>query len=101
MKITRKKTKAGHTLCCEGELTIYTVAAAKKILLGNLDEVIDSIALDLGNVNKLDTAGLQLLLFVKHIMADCNKKLYVKNSNEEIDSIFKEFDLADQFMPEH
>lgn len=101
MKITKKKTKAGHTLVCDGELTIYTAEVAKKILLGNLDEVVESIALDLSNVSKLDTAGLQLLLFTKTIMADSNKHFYVKTSNEHVDGIFKLFDLNDQFMWEH
>jgi anti-sigma B factor antagonist len=100
MKITRKKTKVSHTLTCDGELTIYTVAAAQKILLGNLEEAIESIALDLSNVSKLDTAGLQLLLFTKNIMADGNKHFYIKVSNEHVDSVFRTFDLINEFMLE-
>lgn len=94
MKITRKKNKTGHTLSCDGELTIYTVAAAKKVLLGNLDEAVESVALDLTGVTEFDTAGLQLLLFAQQIMAECNKHFYVKNSNEHVDSVFNAFNLT-------
>lgn len=97
MKITRKKTKTGHTLILDGELTIYTVAAAKKSLLGTIDELVESVALDLRGITKLDTAGLQLLLFTQQIMADSNKHFYVKNSNEHVEGIFSAFALTDRF----
>lgn len=101
MKISRKKIKNTQVLVCEGELTIYTVAEAKSTLLAPLEENVDSVALDLSAVNSLDTAGLQLILFAKTVLADSNKHLGIKKSNEHVDSILQAFDLTDQLMLEH
>ncbi|HEY6528320.1 MAG TPA: STAS domain-containing protein [Cellvibrionaceae bacterium] len=100
MKISRKKHKTLQILACSGELTIYTVATTKNDILNNLDDAIETVALDLRDVSKLDTAGLQLLLFAKHSMADSNKRLYVKTSNDHVDNVFKIFGVADQFILE-
>ncbi len=100
MKISRKNTKSGSTFLCDGELTIYTVTAAKSELLTDFENTIDPIALDLKQVSELDTAGVQLLLFTKKIMADNNKRIYLKNSNERVDGILNNFDVATQFILE-
>lgn len=100
MKISRKHAKSGSTFLCDGELTIYTVAAAKAELLNDSDNSIDPIALDLKHVSELDTAGVQLLLFTKKIMADNNKRIYLKHSNEYVDGVLNNFDVATQFILE-
>jgi anti-sigma B factor antagonist len=100
MKISRKKSKGSQILICDGELTIYTVAKAKSELLSPIDEGVDSVVLDLSAVSSLDTAGLQLILFAKSILADSNKRLRIKKSNEHIDSILQAFNLTNQLMLE-
>lgn len=100
MKIIRKNTASGSSLICEGDLTIYTVAVAKTELLNDYGNLRNPIALDLKKVNELDTAGVQLLLFIKKFLTDNNMQLYLKNSNEHVDGILNTFEVASQFILE-
>ena len=62
MAATAQKIKK---LRIEQEMTIYTAAEMKAQLTGLLKEGTE-LELDLSQVGELDTAGLQLLILVKH-----------------------------------
>jgi anti-anti-sigma factor len=53
------------TFAPEGELSIYTAAEQKQVLLQMLEQA-DAAALDLSKVAMLDSAGLQLLILARH-----------------------------------
>lgn len=85
----------------DGELTIYNVSSAKSMLLDDIHNTIEPIALDLSNVIDIDTAGIQLLLFTKKIFSENNKHIYLSKSNDQVDTAFKIFDIAHHFTVEH
>lgn len=101
MKITWENNKTGSSLMLEGELTIYNVGSAKSMLLDDIQNTIEPIALDLSNVSDIDTAGIQLLLFTKKIFTENNKHLYLSKSNDYVDGALKIFDIANHFILEH
>lgn len=97
MNISCKNTKSGTLLSVEGDLTIYTVAQAKHALFDDYDTFVSPIALDLENLSEIDTAGLQLLLFMQKNLSNDNKKLHIAKSNEHVDAILKTLDVATYF----
>lgn len=101
MKVTRKNNKSGTLLSVDGDLTIYTVAQAKQTLLEDYEKFSSPVALDLHAVSEIDTAGLQLLLFMHKLITGLNKTLHVTKSNEQVDSIFNTLDVATYFALEN
>lgn len=101
MKINWENTPSGSSLTMDGELTIYNVTMAKSMLLDDIQNTHDPIALDLANVSDIDTAGVQLLLFSKKIFSENNKRLYLSKSNEHLDAALKNFDVTAYFTPEN
>ncbi len=101
MNITRKTTKSGTSLSIEGELTIYSVHQAKQDLLQDYNNFADQVALDLHKVSELDTAGIQLLLFLQHFLQGLNKKLHLVKSNEQVDETLAALDIAGHFTLEN
>jgi anti-anti-sigma factor len=99
MKITHKKTKAGTVLILDGELTIYTIAQAKKELLHDYEKLQSPINLDLHGVSEIDTAGIQLLLFAHKLFNDIQKKLCIEKSNEHVDNVLSSLDVVTHFNP--
>ncbi|MDO9106712.1 MAG: STAS domain-containing protein [Methylovulum sp.] len=63
-----------QTLAIEDELSIFTAAAQKPVLLAFLDSG-DDLELNLARVNEIDTAGLQLLILLKREAAQRGKAL--------------------------
>ena len=97
MKVTRKNNKSGTQLSVEGDLTIYTVALAKQTLLEDYENFSSPVALDLKGVSEIDTAGLQLLLFTHKVLNGINKPVHVTKSNEHVDAILTNMDVATYF----
>lgn len=62
------------TLSIEGDLTIFTVAEQKLLLLDFL-HTDDQLELNLANIEEIDTAGLQLLILIKREAARTGKLL--------------------------
>lgn len=100
MNISRKKSKDTSTLIFEGDLTIYYVTQIKDELFADYEKLADKIALDLGAVGEIDTAGVQLLLFAKKFFASVHRPLFISKSNESIDSVLMALDLNTQFAME-
>jgi len=101
MNISRKNNKSGTALNVDGELTIYTVTQAKHALLEDHENFTSPVALDLRNVSEIDTAGLQLLLFVQKHLASLDKKLHLVKSNEHVDALLENLDVATYFTLEN
>ncbi len=100
MNISRKKSKDTSTLVLEGDLTIYYVTQIKDELFADYEKLADKIALDLGAVGEIDTAGVQLLLFAKKFFASVHRPLFITKSNESVDSVLTALDLNTQFAME-
>jgi anti-anti-sigma factor len=101
MKVTRKDNKSGTVLSLDGELTIYTVTQAKQELLEDYENFSNSVSLNLLNVSEIDTAGLQLLLFLQKLLGSLNKKVNLAKSNEHVEAIFKNLDVGSYFTLEN
>ncbi|TWC47705.1 anti-anti-sigma factor [Pseudomonas sp. SJZ080] len=87
---------AHQRLCIEGELNIYTAAEWKK----RLDDLIaqgEDLELDLGGVQELDTAGLQLLIMAKKETSLRNQQLRLANHSPAVLEVFALCDLAVMF----
>lgn len=97
MNVSCKNNKSGTVLSVDGDLTIYSVAQAKQILFDGYEKFVSPIALDLHGVSEIDTAGLQLLLFMQKSLSNDNKKLHIAKSNEQVDSILTSLDVATYF----
>jgi anti-sigma B factor antagonist len=97
MNISCKKNKSGTLLSVDGELTIYSVAKAKQTLFDDYHNFVSPITLDLHSVSEIDTAGLQLLLFLQKMLSKDNKKIHIEKSNEHVDAILKNLDVANYF----
>jgi anti-sigma B factor antagonist len=53
-------------LCVSGEMTIYSAAAMKDYLVGELLAAVDGpLSLDVSRVTEIDTCGVQALLMVQ------------------------------------
>lgn len=101
MNVIRKNNKSGTALSLDGELTIYTVSQVKQALLEDYENFSSPVALDLHGVSEIDTAGLQLLLFVQKQLGSLDKKLHLVKSNEHVDALFKHLDVASYFTLEN
>lgn len=65
LNITRKRTDNDVlSLKFSGEMTVYSAAKLKDILINELKSC-SGIIMDLAEVDEADTAGFQLLLFLK------------------------------------
>lgn len=68
------KEKLTAQLMFEGELTIYNVNFTKKIIIDNLKKI-NRLDLNLAGINKIDTAGFQLLLVCANVIkTNCAEK---------------------------
>lgn len=100
MNISRKKSKDTTTLVFEGDITIYYVAQIKEALFSDYEKLANKVALDLGGVTEIDTAGVQLLLFAKKFFASVHRSLFITKSNESVDAVLTVLDVNTQFAME-
>lgn len=79
---------ANQRLAIEGELNIYTAAEWKKRLQDLVGQG-GNLELDLGAVQELDTAGLQLLIMAKKEASDRNQQLLLSNHSQAVLEVFE------------
>lgn len=84
MKLEVRKKNSSMKLT--GEITIYTVSALNKEL--NQADEKSPIMCDLSSVNKIDTAGFQLLLFLKKNSEGSGRLIEFISLSKEIKDIF-------------
>ncbi|MGA8134594.1 MAG: STAS domain-containing protein [Pseudomonas gingeri] len=86
-----------HTVPClrrilvlEGPLTIYTATERRDLLL-ELFPLAEEVEMDLGSVDELDTAGLQLLVLAKQESIRQGRTLLLSNHSA---AVLQAFDLS-------
>ncbi|ACE85305.1 STAS domain-containing protein [Cellvibrio japonicus] len=97
MTVSRKKSKDTTTLVFDGELTIYTVSQLKDALFAEPEVSSAKVALDLQSVSELDTAGVQLLLFIRQFFSAVAKEVVLAKTNELVDAVFSTLDIHSHF----
>lgn len=83
-------------IAIDGELSIYTAAQWKL----HLDDALGkggNLELDLGAVQELDTAGLQLLIMIKKEMIARGLQLRLSNHSQAVLGVFELCDMAGFF----
>ncbi|ALI10854.1 MULTISPECIES: lipid asymmetry maintenance protein MlaB [Pseudomonas] len=70
-------------LVLEGPLTIYTAAERKDLLL-ELFPLAQEVEMDLGGVDEMDTAGLQLLVLIKQESLRHGSSLLLSNPSTAV-----------------
>jgi len=84
--ITREESESGTVLRLNGSLTIYTALEQKAQLLDALHSIPDSgtLIINLSDVNELDSAGIQLLMFLKKESKTSGKTLRLSDHSPVI-----------------
>jgi anti-sigma B factor antagonist len=80
----------------EGPLTIYTASEQKDVLL-SLFPLAHEVELDLSNVDELDSAGLQLLILIKHESFKEGSQLVLSNPSAAVIEALRLSGLDDYF----
>ena len=101
MAIVRKKSKDNSVLAFDGELTIYTVTQIKDEFFAEQDDLAGKILFDLHAVTEMDTAGVQLLLFLKKFFVSGSRKVSISKTNELVDAVFSTLDINSHFAQDH
>ncbi len=70
-----------------GELTIYTVGKLKDVVLKEL-ESFSGIVMNMNEISEADTAGFQLILFLKREAEVAGKTLEVVDASARLKSLF-------------
>ncbi len=88
MNSSTQSPNSQQRIAIEGELNIYTASEWKK----RLDDLIGqdgNLELDLGAVQELDTAGLQLLIMAKREATARNRQLSLSNHSQAVLEVFE------------
>lgn len=79
-----------------GELTIYTVGQAKQDLM-NAFEAHAELELDLGGIEEIDSAGVQLLYWFKQFVLQRGQPLPITGHGAAVAEAFKLLNLVERF----
>jgi len=93
---TKKKDKNLTELAIQGEMTIYTALEQKQALSEHLNDC-KELHIDLSGVDELDSAGLQILLFMKRAAAEHQIKLCLTQHSQSVIEVFELLDLSKHF----
>ena len=87
MRMVRKKMANGRvSLGLDGEFSIYIVKELRNVLVKEIAQSPD-LELNLAAVNEMDTAGFQLLVYLKREAARRGGKLVVGEASEVVRSL--------------
>lgn len=88
-----KKNEAGYpVIVLQGELVINDIIAYKNVILDKFKSE-SSFQIDLSEINKIDTAGLQLLLATRHKGKEDDINVALVNPSMEVGRIFSLYGL--------
>ena len=79
-----------------GDFTIYRVAELKPVLLAAIDEG-EHLELDLAQVERMDSAGCQLLILAKREAVVAGKTLSIVAHSPAVQSLIEFYNLAAWF----
>jgi anti-anti-sigma factor len=85
-----------HTVCIEGELTIYRAAELKPVLLDAVARE-SVVEVDLSEVSEFDTAGLQILMLAKRTAVAAQRELRLVRHSPAVVDVLQLLDLAAYF----
>lgn len=87
LRIMKKKSDNNTViLSLAGALTIYTVSKLKEILMKELS-AFSGLVMDLEGIDDADSAGLQLLLFLKREAESAGKVVMINRASARLNSI--------------
>ncbi|MBI5643262.1 MAG: STAS domain-containing protein [Deltaproteobacteria bacterium] len=86
----------GDLMRISGEMTIYNAPALKKGLLDALAENRD-LAMDLSEVNEMDTSGFQLLLLAKKEAVQKSRELTLVNISQAAATVIELYNMRTYF----
>jgi anti-anti-sigma factor len=84
----KKEASGLVSILFDGEMSIYNVKQIKNSLADSLNKN-KGIELDLSKVNKIDTAGYQVIIAAKREAAEKGKTIKLLNPAGEVNKIFK------------
>lgn len=97
MAIELKQQKKGVTqLAIQDEMTIYTALEQKKALLGYLKNS-KELQIDLSGVSEIDSAGLQILMFIKRETVNRDIKLSLTQHSQAVVEVLELLNLSKHF----
>lgn len=97
MTIEVKQQKKGvYHLAINGEMTIYTALEQKNALVHPLKSA-KELQIDLSGVSEIDSAGLQLLLFLKREATELGIKLGLIHHSKAVVEVFELLNLSKHF----
>ena len=79
-----------------GDLTIYKATELWGLLVRTIDQACE-VELDLGGVEEIDTAGVQLLMMAKRLAAGREKAMRMVNHSQSVLDVFELFNLGAYF----
>lgn len=96
MGISFEKNSGAGTVVVDDEMTIYTAAEQKELLLQHLVEC-QELELDLARVSEIDSAGLQLLIMLKNEGFNANKEVRYCNHSQAVVEVLELLHLSARF----
>lgn len=97
MAIEIKQPKKGVAqLAVQDEMTIYTVREQKQQLFDNLKSA-KEVQVDLGGVTEIDSAGVQLLMFLKQESISRNIKFSLIHHSQVVVGVLELLNLSKYF----
>jgi anti-anti-sigma factor len=97
LSIQLKQQKKGVThLAIQGELTIYSVLEHKQALSQYLNSAKD-VQIDLADVTEIDSAGLQLLMFLKQEAISRDISFSLSQHSEAVVEVLELLNLSKHF----
>lgn len=91
-KIASKTALTVKRVVVEVDLTIYTAAEQKRVLLGALEQA-QVLELDLALVGEIDSAGLQVLLLLRREALAADKELHIVAHSPAVADLLNFFDV--------
>ncbi len=97
MAIEVKQRQQGITqLAIQDEMTVYTARAHKQTLIQHLNTA-KELQIDLGGVGEIDSAGVQLLMFLKREAAERGVKLSLNRHSQAVVEVVELLNLSKHF----
>ena len=78
------------------DLTIYVIEVLKKSMSDDMD-IYENFELDLSYVNEIDSAGIQLLLALKHELTKANKKFVLTKMSDSVSQLMNSYGIGGDF----
>lgn len=95
IEVKQQKKEVSY-LAVRGEMTIYTVLEQKRQLFESLKSA-KELQIDLGGVTEIDSAGVQLLMFLKQEAVGRHIKLSLMQHSRAIVDVLETLNLSKYF----